>query len=162
MKKLLGFILGHHSIYKFLDPLNNFYWRHTLKFFGLKSKVSKGCEIIEPKFVSVGSNVYIGRRVSIYGGGGVDIGNDVLIANDCVLMSRNHQFSRSQKINSQGFSYKKITIKDDVWLGTKVIVLAGVTIGEGAIVAAGAVVTKDVEPYSIVAGVPAKIIGYRQ
>ncbi len=67
----------------------------------------------------------------------------------------------SEKINMQGYSYKKVVLHDDVWLGTKVIVLPGVTIGKGAIVAAGAVVTKDVPPNAIVGGVPARVIATR-
>lgn len=161
MIKMLGFILGYTTFNRLLEPINRLYWRRTLKSVGVQTVISRSSEIIEPQEVSVGSNVYIGRRVSIYGKGGVDIGDDVLIANDCTFLTRNHDFRRSEKIYKQGFTYKKIVVKNDVWIGTKVVVLPGVTIGEGAVVAAGAVVTKDVEPYTIVGGVPAKYIGKR-
>lgn len=90
------------------------------------------------------------------------IGNYVRIAAHTVIVATQHIFERIDiPICHQGVEGKGITIEDDVWIGANCTVLGGVTIGKGTIVAAGAVVTKDVEPYSIVAGVPAKVIGSR-
>ena len=63
--------------------------------------------------------------------------------------------------NENVYPYKRVKVGNDVWIGTKVIVMGGVTIGDGAVIGAGSIVTKDVPPYAIVAGVPAKIIRYR-
>ena len=95
-------------------------------------------------------------------GGVIDIGSNCLFGPNVVLHSSNHRYRDvSMPVIEQGHDCADIHIKDNVWLGANVIVLAGVTIGEGAIVAAGAVVTQDVPEFSIVGGVPAKFIKSR-
>jgi len=92
----------------------------------------------------------------------VVIGDDVMIADAFSLRDTNHNFSSINiPMIEQGISTKAVTICDDVWIGHGVSVTQGVTIGKGAIVAGGAVVTRDVPEYSVVAGVPAKVIKYR-
>ena len=116
-----------------------------------------------------GGSIVIGKRTSlnqyvvINGEGGVHIGNDVMIAAFAAIFAANHNFERIDiPIREQGMASKGgIIIEDDVWLGTHAVVLDGVVIGKGSVIAAGAVVNKSVEPYSIVAGVPAKTIGNR-
>ncbi|WAL80253.1 acyltransferase [Shewanella sp. DAU305] len=159
--KLMGLFSGNVSFYKFLAPLSKIFWRLSLGSIGPNSRIMAQVEILEPQHVNIGANVYIGKRVSMYGGGGIFIGDNVLIAMDCILLTRNHKFSKSKLINTQGYTYKKIVIDSDVWLGARVTILPGVVVGQGAIIAAGAVVNKNVAPYSIVAGVPAKVIGNR-
>ena len=105
----------------------------------------------------------IGSYTFIYGDGGVEIGKDSLIANHVELISGNHKFrDASRLIRLQGGELKKISIGNDVWLGAYVIVLPGVTIGDGAVVGAGSVVTLDIPSYSIAVGVPAKVVGKRE
>ena len=87
--------------------------------------------------------------------GGIYIGNDVLIGHNACLLTLNHEMEPENRADMHP---KPIHIEDKAWLGSNVTVLPGVTIGEGAIVAAGAVVTKDVDSNTIVGGVPAKII----
>jgi acetyltransferase-like isoleucine patch superfamily enzyme/GR25 family glycosyltransferase involved in LPS biosynthesis len=112
--------------------------------------------------IQIGKNCSINPYTIIYGHGNVIIGNNVLIAAHCVIIPANHVFNNSNRpINSQGMNIEGIIIEDDVWLGAGVKVLDGVTIGKGAIVAAGAVVTKNVLPNTIVGGVPAKFIKIR-
>src|SRR3989338_3603138 len=89
----------------------------------------------------------------------------ITIAKDVSFISTNHQFrSRLIKINKHGMETKlpPIVVGDDVWIGEKAIILKSVTIGEGAVVGAGSVVTKDVPPYSIVVGNPAHVVAYRK
>jgi len=82
---------------------------------------------------------------------------------DVKIYSRNHQYDRLDiPIQQQGKNYYKTTIANDVWIGANVIITAGCTIGNHVIIAAGAVVTKDVPDYAIVGGVPAKTIGTRK
>ena len=117
-----------------------------------KSKI-----VIGDKF-TCNSNVMINSR----GIGEIKIGKNVLIGPNSVLRSNNHNYEISQKpINQQGMSEGRITIEDDVWIGSNVVILPNVIIGEGSIVAAGAVVTSNVGAFSIVGGVPAKVIGHR-
>lgn len=91
----------------------------------------------------------------------ITIGNRVGISPHCMLMTGNHDFNNPY--NRVGKLLPgQIQIGNGVWLGTRCTILPGVTIGEGAVVAAGAVVTKDVEPHALVAGVPARLIRYLQ
>lgn len=90
------------------------------------------------------------------------IGHNVLMAREVIINPDNHCIAKNQLINAQGKVHKQVIIQDDVWIGARAIILTGVTIGQGAVIAAGAVVTKDVPPYAIVGGVPAKLIRYRE
>ena len=114
--------------------------------------------------------VHIGQNCSIqaytmlvgYPRAAVTIGNDVRIAAHCMMVSANHRFADPDTpIRKQGLDFGPIVIEDDVWIGSRVNVLAGVTIGHGSVIGAGAVVTKDVPPMCVMAGVPARKIGER-
>lgn len=95
-------------------------------------------------------------------GGNIIIGDDCLVGPRAIFRTANHQFfDRKKKINSQGHSIGDIHIGDDVWIGANAIILPGVRIGSGSVVAAGAVVTRDVPAFSVVAGVPARVIKQR-
>lgn len=93
----------------------------------------------------------------------IEIGADVQIAPFCALYSYDHGMARGVPMKDQDLESKgPIVVEDDVWLGVGATVLSGVRIGRGAVVAAGAVVTRDVPPHTIVAGVPARVVGTRQ
>lgn len=112
--------------------------------------------------LTIGNNVGISANSFISVRGNVIIGNDVIIGPYFSLHSENHVFSSvTEKIRMQGTERKGVTIGNDVWIGAKVTLLDGISIGSGAVVAAGAVVTKDVPDYAIVTGIPAKVIKYR-
>lgn len=107
--------------------------------------------------VIIGDHTRIGLHNTIIGP--VEIGNNVNLAQGITVTALNHNFSDTKKrIDEQGVSTNQVTIEDDVWVGANAVILPGVTIGEHCVVAAGAVVTKDVPPHSLVAGVPAKVI----
>lgn len=107
--------------------------------------------------VIIGDHTRIGLHNTIIGP--VDIGSHVNLAQGITVSALNHNFSDTNKrIDEQGVSTNPVTIEDDVWVGANAVILPGVTIGEHCVVAAGAVVTKDVPPHSLVAGVPAKVI----
>ncbi len=112
--------------------------------------------------IEIGSNCTVNPFSILYGHGGLKIGNFVRIAAHVVVIPANHVYTdREIPIAKQGLSQEGIVIEDDVWIGSGARVLDGVRIGRGAIIAAGAVVTKNVDPYTIVGGVPAKVIGNR-
>lgn len=112
--------------------------------------------------ISVGSNTRIGDYCSLYGQGGLSIGANVLVASGVRIVPSAHAFEDvSVPINAQGMVGRGVRIGDDTWIGANVVVLDGVTIGQGAIVGAGSVVTRDVPDYGIVVGSPAKVIRYR-
>ena len=95
--------------------------------------------------------------------GPVTIGKNVIMGPECVFFTKNHMFSRTDiPIRLQGYTETKpIIIEDDVWIGQRVIVLPGVHIGEGSIIGAGSVVTKDIPPFVVAAGNPARIVKHR-
>jgi acetyltransferase-like isoleucine patch superfamily enzyme len=89
----------------------------------------------------------------------VKIGNNVNLAQGITVTALNHNFTDSAKrIDEQGVSTNPVTVGDDIWIGANAVILPGVNIGNHSVVAAGAVVTKDVPAHSLVAGVPAKVI----
>lgn len=135
------------------------------------SKIFKKCG----KGVNIRPNVYFGKgdRIqigdhSMIGGnsivGNMDdviIGNDVLMGPDVLIYTSNHAIEPGQLIRLQPQICKPVIIGNDVWIGARCILLPGAKIGDGAVVAAGAVVTGEVPPNAIVGGVPAKVIKYR-
>jgi acetyltransferase-like isoleucine patch superfamily enzyme len=112
--------------------------------------------------ITIGPQSYIGHRCLFYGHGGIQVGRDVLLANDVQLICGNHTFARRDvPIRAQPPEGQPIIVEDDVWLGASAIVLGGVTVGRGAVVGAGSVVTRSLPPYSIARGVPAQVVGVR-
>ncbi len=126
--------------------------------------LSRGCYVVAYRNaeVRIGERAYVGHRCLFYGHGGIDVGHDVLLANDVQLICGNHTFARRDvPIRAQPTEERPIVVEDDVWLGASAIVLGGVTVGRGSVVGAGAVVTHDLPPYSIARGVPARVVGER-
>lgn len=171
-------------IYEKMGYTRSLFWRLLGVQIGKKTYIGKGVLIANTSKVKIGNHVritnhsvingannggtYIGNYVAINrncwitGGGSIKIMDYAQMGPNCNILSSNHSFKRDELIFNQGSVDKPVLIKEDVWLGANVVVLPGVTIGEGAVVGAGSVVTKDIEPYSIVAGVPAKFIKYRE
>ncbi len=125
------------------------------------TEINETLGLIPPFNTDFGKNIHVGKNVFINSGckmqdqGGIFIGDDVLIGHNACLLTLNHEFDPAHR---QDMNPSAIHIGSNAWLGSNVTVLPGVTIGENSIVAAGAVVTKDVPNNTIVAGVPAKII----
>lgn len=124
----------------------------TANFLG-SSRISR--DIVVGAYSSIGPQAWIGQKV--------ELGKYVLLAPDVVIRGDDHLYDHvgTPVIFSGRPSVQKTVIEDDAWVGHNVSIRSGITIGRGAIVAMGAVVTKDVPPYSIVGGVPAKVIGAR-
>jgi maltose O-acetyltransferase len=169
IKQFLGYIL-----YIFVGSILPHYG------LGITWNISKWIRAMSGKllFEKCGKNVDIGRKAKLSAGlilgdnsgigdncyiqGTVKIGRNVMMAPNVSLIASNHNFSRVDiPMNKQGSCDKPIVIEDDVWIGFGVIVLAGVTVGTGSVIAAGAVVSKDVPPFSVVGGIPAKILKMR-
>lgn len=113
--------------------------------------------------IRIGDNCGIGEYSSIGGSGGIDIGQDTIIGQYFSAHPENHNYSdTSNPIRIQGTTRAPIAIGSDCWIGARVTVLAGVSIGKGAVVAAGSVVTRDLPPWSISAGVPARVLRTRR
>ena len=111
-----------------------------------------------PAGIRVAAGAIVGRDCFLDGRGELTIGRNVNISSYTLLITGSHE------LNSPDFSsyFRPIVIEDHVWIGSRATVLPGVTIGRGAVVAAGSVVTKDVPPMTVVGGVPAKMIRRRE
>ena len=127
----------------------------------LDTEIDESSTILPPFYADYGKNIKIGKNVWVQQGctffdrGGIEIGNDVFIAPKVNLITLNHEINPYERSTTTA---NPIKIGDRVWIGIAATVLPGVTIGDNSIVAAGAVVTKDVPPNTIVAGNPAKAI----
>lgn len=151
---------------------------------GAKSYLGNGCRVDRPWCVKLGKrfyaeeftylkvvgdkallefgeSVFVGRGTEFDVIEGVTIGDHTVIAPGCFITDHNHGMAPDKRIDEQPCVSEPVTIGKDVWLGTKVVVLPGVSIGDGAVVAANAVVTKNVPPFGVVAGIPAKLLYFR-
>ena len=121
----------------------------------------EGFRMFPPFYTDCGKNIHVGKNVFINSGccfqdqGGIRIGDGVLIGHQVVLATLNHDLDPD---NRQSMIPKPIIIGNNVWIGSHATILGGVTIGDNAVIAAGAVVTKDVPENTVAGGVPAKII----
>lgn len=133
--------------------------RWMLKYCGKDVNIEKGAVFSARTSLGDYSGIGINARIN----GTCTIGKYVMMGTDVVIITRNHAFDRTDiPMMHQGFEEERpVVIGDDVWIGDRVIILPGVHVGEGSIIAAGAVVTHDVPPYAIVGGVPAKVIRMR-
>lgn len=109
--------------------------------------------------IHIGENVLLDDYCYVSDQKSIKIGNNVTIAAFCYITDFNHRFGEKDKsVLEQGYDRKPVVIEDSVWLGTHVIILPGVTIGKGAVIGAGSVVTKDVSPYTVNVGNPATVV----
>lgn len=137
--------------------IRHWYLRSILRIrIGRHSAIHMHC-FFSNRHVTIGHNTIINRHCYLDGRFGIFIGNNVSISPYCALLSLSHD------VNDPHFGAigKKTVINDNVWIGMRAMILPGVLMGKGSVAGAGAVVTKNVEPYTIVAGVPAKAVGSR-
>ena len=139
------------------NRLRIFFWRLLGAEIGKHVSIHRLCRFYLPGKVTIGNHVVILRNTLLDGRQGISIGNNVNISEDVMIFTLQHDV-QSPDWDTQG---NPVDICDYVFIGARAIVLPGVTISEGAVVASGAVVTKDVEAYTIVGGIPAKVIGSR-
>jgi acetyltransferase-like isoleucine patch superfamily enzyme len=112
--------------------------------------------------IEIAERVYIGPYCVLYGHGGLMIGRNTMIGAHTVIVPANHGYERvNVSMNLQPLTLKGISIDEDVWIGSGCRILDGVSIAKGAVIGAGSVVTKDIEPYSIAFGVPAVAVRSR-
>jgi len=137
--------------------------------FGTNVTVGKGAIIVCTGVIAnkgvgleIGDYSAIGAQSFIGAQGGIRIGSDVIMGPGVKIFSENHNYDRREvPMRIQGEFRKKVVIEDDCWIGSGVTILGGVIVGTGTVIAAGAVVTKSIPPFSIVAGVPAKVLKNR-
>lgn len=131
---------------------------------GSGASISPDVSFSHPERISVGDNVSLGSRCHLWAGpssGRIVIGDNCLFGPEVIITAANYRFNDGTPVTRQLMDEADVAIGNDVWLGARAIVLPGVTIGDGAIVGAAAVVTRSIPPGAIVAGQPARIIGQR-
>lgn len=157
---VLDFILMllHFTTYIPSHFIRNLIWRLVGIKLGRHSTLHTGVRVFDPRHIEIGEGTIIGYRTFLDGRDKLIIGNHVDIASEVMIYNQEHD------IHSQDFHpiSEPVVIKDYVFIGPRAIILPGVTIGKGVVVAAGAVVTKDVPDFTIVGGVPARPIGQRK
>lgn len=162
MRKIYQFLfmmIGQKTPEK-MRGLRNFLVRKYVKSAGKNINIGRKTSI--HKNTVIGNNSGIGRGCVI--NNGVTIGNDVMIGPDVIVYTQNHNISRTDiPLAKQGFAEQEpVVIEDDVWIGARVCILPGVTIGEGSVIGACAVVAKSIPPYSVAVGNPARIVKNRK
>lgn len=147
------FSLGSKRIRAFCGKL-------ILRECGTNVNIEKGAHFSSEMSLGNNSGIGINAQIAPY----VSIGNDVMMGPDCMMYTVNHGTERTDlpMWRQEYTKPKPIVIEDDVWIGSRVIILPGVHVGKGSVIGAGAVVTKNIEPYSVVGGNPAKLIRKRE
>lgn len=124
--------------------------------------IEPSARLIKPENIELGGKVYIGEDCRFYAEGGLKIGEYTKFGQQCIILTTNHNYKSSTRIPYDNVGLmQKVEIGKNCWIGIRSTILSGVKIEDGAIVAAGSVVTKSVPKCAIVGGVPAKILGYR-
>lgn len=139
------------------------YWASRLKSCGSNFVCCSGVVIHGAKKMSIGNDVRLGEKSYLNANGGLIIGNNVKMGPQVFIWTSDHNYISPKWLPFDNVTPNKppVTIGDNVWVGSKVIIVPGVKIGEGAVLAMGAVVTRDVPPCAVVGGNPANIIKYR-
>ena len=146
------FNMGSKKVRRFCGKL-------ILKHCGENVNIEKGAHFSSEMSLGDNSGIGVNAQIAPY----VFIGNDVMMGPECMMYTRNHGMDKIDiPMWKQAFTDPEpIVIEDDVWIGSRVIILPGVHIGKGSVIGAGSVVTKDIEAYSVVGGNPAKLIRKR-
>ena len=133
--------------------------RRRLNACGESVALRQGFLVVVPKKLRLGDQVSFAANVSIMGGGGCQIGDGTMIATGVTILTTTHDSSAT--VMRKTAEHRAVTIGKEVWIGAGAIILPGVEIGDNAIVAAGGVVTHNVNPYQVVGGVPARVLWNR-
>lgn len=151
---LVGIIPFHH--------IRRFFYRLAGMSIGRGSTIHMGARFYNPGNITVGKDTIIGEYAVLDGREKLIIGDHVDIASEVMIYNSQHNIHAEHFASVENVIKERVTIEDYVFIGPRAIILPGVTLGKGCVVGAGAVVTKDVEPFSIVGGVPAQVIGHRE
>jgi acetyltransferase-like isoleucine patch superfamily enzyme len=139
--------------------VRNFYYRKVMNFnMGNDCSIHMHCSFDCAQNLVIGKNSVVNAKCRLDNRGSIVIGDNVSISQEVIILTADHDVDASDFVGRS----LKVHIEDYVWIGTRAVILPGITIGKGALIAAGAVVTKDVIPYAIVAGIPARVIKMRR
>lgn len=171
IKKIIKYVLyygicrridGKNSSKAILARLRLWCLKSKFKFCGNDVNIQSGISIVGFCNISIGNGSGIGRNAYLFANAEIIIGDNVMIAPEVIIHTSNHIMKREVPMIEQGSNHIPVKIGNDVWIATRVVILSGVNIADGCVIAAGAVLTKNTEPYCIYAGVPAVKIGSRK
>jgi len=150
-----------NRFFKFIRPVRRCIAKGLFKYAGENINIEKGAYFGDGSEIEIGDNSGIGINCKI--SGKITIGKNVMMGPDVIILTKRHKFERTDiPMIKQGYDTPApVKISDDVWIGTRSIILPGVSISKGVIIGAGSIVTKDVPEYAILCGNPAKVIKYR-
>lgn len=152
--RAFGLLSKAFGVSRLLVFFRRVYWRSRLGDIGHGCYIYPNVVIHSPGSVSIGNRVSMAEFVHIWGGGGVRIGDDVMIASHCIITSQTHNVDPSVRRENV---FKPVVIGENVWIGSGATILPGVSIGKNSVIAAGSVVTHDVPANALVKGVPANV-----
>jgi maltose O-acetyltransferase len=170
MKKALKRLFGKTTPFKFWSWIYNKYLEEQLMEYTPEQFKEYGKDVLIDRMVRINmpERVILKDRVHIWGGtlinsrGGLYVGENAGISNNCTILTDQHRYRNAKSIPFDNvIDLKPVVIREFAWIGIGVMIMPGIEIGEGAIVGMGSVVTKNVPPLAIVLGNPARIIGYR-
>lgn len=147
---------------RFAKAIRSWLCKGIFKEVGKNVNIEKGVFFGKGTNISIGNNSGIGLKATVQGP--LIIEDNVMMGPEVIIYTKNHNIEDTNipMVNQGETKPKLVHIKDDVWIGARVVILPGVTIGKGSVIGACALITKDVEPYSIMGGVPAKLIKKRR
>lgn len=170
------------NLVEYLRLMRMLFWFHRFDSFGTHCAIGGGvriwgsvrihmgerCAIFDDAVivgigvVKLGNSTSIGQNTVLVARERIEIGSNVMVAGNCYLLDVDHEYDAIDvPVPQQGLRVSPIKIGDDVWVGAHTIILRGVTIGEGAIIGANSVVSKDIPPYAVAVGNPARVVKYR-
>jgi acetyltransferase-like isoleucine patch superfamily enzyme len=169
MLRLVGSILDPRAYLHALRLMNYYNYSHVAPRRALTpgpgASISPNAVFSNPERIEIGARLNLGARCHLWAGPGhgrIVIGNDVLFGPEVMVTAAGYRFDDGAPVTKQAMDEADIHIGDDVWLGTRAIVLPGARIGRGAIIGAGALVRGDIPDYAIAVGMPARVVGERK
>lgn len=167
--RMIGGVLDPRAYLHALRLVNYYNYSHVVPrrrlTLGTDPRISPNAVFSNPDNIAIGARVNLGARCHIWAGPGrgrITIGDDVLFGPEVMVTAAGYRFDDGSPVTEQAMDEADIHIGNDVWLGTRVIVLPGVTIGDGAIIGAGALVRGDIPAHAIAVGIPARVVGQRR
>jgi acetyltransferase-like isoleucine patch superfamily enzyme len=168
LARLIGSVLDPRAYLHGLKLLNYYNYSHVQPLrrirFGPDPAISPNAVFSNPERIEIGARARIGARCHLWAGpssGRIVVGDDLLLGPDVMITAANYRFRDGSPVTAQQMDEADVVIGDDVWIGTRAIVLPGARIGDGAIIGAGAIVRGDIPARAIAVGAPARVVGDR-
>ena len=169
LMRLIGSVLDPRAYLHAFRLVNYYNYAHVaprrLLTLGPNATISPNAVFSNAERISAGAGLRLGSRCHLWAGpahGRIVIGNDALFGPEVMVTAAGYRYNDGAPVTAQAMDEADVVIGNDVWIGTRAVILPGVTIGDGAIIGAGAVVTRDIPAMGIAVGMPARVVGQRR